>query len=75
MTNKEFEDFFKNLDPNDIPKIEDSTEDDTDISDFFEDKTSSSYKNDNKIKMNPEKDEKSYVPGDEQNQSKILWKQ
>lgn len=64
MTNKEFEDFFKNLDPNDIPKIEDSTEDDTDISDFFEDKTSSSYKNDNKIKMNPEKDENSYVSGD-----------
>ena len=48
MNNKEFEDFFKDLDPNEEPRVKPDLEEDEDLvfSSFFEDATSSAKKND-----------------------------
>ena len=47
MNNKEFEDFFKDLDPNEEPRVKPDLEEDEDLvfSSFFEDATSSAKKN------------------------------
>ncbi len=54
MNNKEFEDFFKDLDPNDIPVVDDEDDgEDFAFSSFFEDETSS-VKKEEKIEQEPE---------------------
>ena len=54
MSNKEFEDFFKDLDPNDIPVVDDEDDgEDFAFSSFFEDETSS-VKKEEKIEQEPE---------------------
>ena len=47
MNNKEFEDFFKDLDPHEEPRVKPDLEEDEDLvfSSFFEDATSSAKKN------------------------------
>lgn len=58
MNKKEFEDFFKDLEPDDIPVVEDNEKEDFVFSSFFEDKTTSEHKEEMKKPVSEQKKQK-----------------